>query len=64
MRSRGGEDYNLWQIQGVVANGVEDQVLELVDGAEQILAESCHCDGIESWETTGVAKERARGCSC
>lgn len=57
-----GEDYNLWQIQGVVANGVEDQILELVDGAEQILAESCHCDGVESWETTGVAKERARGC--
>lgn len=62
MRARGGEDYNLWQIQGVVANGVEDEILELVDGAEQILAESCHCDGVESWKTTGVAKERARGC--
>lgn len=34
--------YNLRQVQRVVSNGVEDQVLKLVDGDEQILAEGSH----------------------
>ena len=38
--------YNLGQIQRVIANSVEDQVLQLVDGREQVLAESCHDDGV------------------
>jgi hypothetical protein len=37
--------YNLGEIEGVIANGVEDQVLQLVDGDEQILTESCHGGG-------------------
>lgn len=34
--------YNLRQIERVVANGVEDQVLQLVDGRQQVVAESSH----------------------
>jgi hypothetical protein len=34
--------YNLGQVQRVIANGIENQVLELVDGGEQVLAEGGH----------------------
>lgn len=37
--------YNLRKIQGITADGVEDKILQLVDGAEQILAEGSHGDG-------------------
>jgi hypothetical protein len=39
------ETHNLREIKRVIADGVEDQVLQLVDGAEQVLAEGCHGDG-------------------
>jgi hypothetical protein len=35
--------YDLGEIQTVSADGVEDQVLQLVDDAEQVIAESSHC---------------------
>jgi hypothetical protein len=41
---RGTIAYNLWQVEGIGADGVEDQVLQLVDSREQILAESSHGD--------------------
>lgn len=34
--------HNLWKVEGVAADGVEDQVLQLVDSGEQILAERSH----------------------
>ena len=34
--------YNLREVKRVVADGVEDQVLQLVDGAEEVIAESSH----------------------
>lgn len=34
--------YNLWQIQRVVSNRVEDKILKLVDHAEQVFAEGSH----------------------
>lgn len=34
--------YNLGKIQAVSANGVEDQVLQLIHNAKQVIAESCH----------------------
>jgi hypothetical protein len=35
----------LGQIQGIVSDGVEDQVLQLVDNAQQVVTESSHDDG-------------------
>lgn len=34
--------YNLWQIERIITDGVEDQVLEFVDYVEEILTESGH----------------------
>jgi hypothetical protein len=34
--------HNLGEVEGVAADGVEDQVLQLVDSGEQILAERSH----------------------
>lgn len=39
--------YNLWQIQGIVPNGVENQVLQLVHYAKQILSQGSHGRGVE-----------------
>lgn len=36
--------YDLGQVEGVAADGVEDQILQLVDGAEEVLAEGSHDD--------------------
>jgi hypothetical protein len=47
--------YNLRKIQGVTANGVENQILQLVDRDEQILAECSHGD-----DGGGFCDERAR----
>lgn len=37
-----GLSYNLGQIKGVVADCVEDQILQLVDSSEQIVTEGSH----------------------
>ena len=37
-----GGAHNLRKIQGIIANGVEDEILQLVDHAEKILTKSCH----------------------
>jgi hypothetical protein len=42
--------YNLRKIERVTANGVEDQILQLVDGAEQVLAQGSHGNGRCSWD--------------
>lgn len=34
--------HNLWEVEGVIADSVEDQILELVDYSKQVLAERCH----------------------
>ena len=34
--------HNLGQIQRVIADGVEDEILKLIDGCEQILPERSH----------------------
>lgn len=34
---RGLETYNLWEVQGVIPDSVEDQILELIDHTEEIL---------------------------
>jgi hypothetical protein len=41
----GGVAYNLREIEGVIANGVEDQVLQLIDGPQQVVAERSHGSG-------------------
>lgn len=41
--------YNLWEVERVIADGVEDEVLELVDGPKQIFPECRHVAG--SWMT-------------
>jgi hypothetical protein len=41
-KSRHGTPYNLRQIQGIIADCVEDEVLEFVDYMEKILAQVGH----------------------
>lgn len=36
------ESHDLWEVEGVIADSVEDQILELVDYPKQVLAERCH----------------------
>ena len=36
--------YNLRQIKGIIADGVEDEVLQLVDRRQQVVAEGSHDD--------------------
>lgn len=37
-----GCPYNLWQIKGIAADGVEDQILQLIHDPEEVLAQSRH----------------------
>jgi len=34
--------YNLWKIQRIIAYGIEDKILELVDSAEKLVAQRSH----------------------
>jgi hypothetical protein len=34
--------HNLWQVQGVIADGVKDKVLELVHRPQQVISEGSH----------------------
>lgn len=47
--------YNLGQVKGIVADGVEDEILQLVDDTQKILSERRH-----GAEVAGYA--RLRGC--
>jgi hypothetical protein len=49
--------YNLRQIQAVIADSVENQVLQLIDYPKQIFTESCHFAVIGS----SKARKRTRG---
>ena len=40
-RLRSNDD-NLREVERIVADGVEDQILELVDGGEEVIAEGGH----------------------
>ena len=35
---------NLGEIETVVANGIKNQILQLVDNFQQVLAERSHCE--------------------
>lgn len=41
-RTNLGQTYNLGQIQGIIADSIEDQVLEFVDRSEEVVAEGSH----------------------
>jgi hypothetical protein len=43
--SAGGATYNLGQVEGVIADGVENEVLEPVDDVEELLAQRRHNAG-------------------
>ena len=43
--SAGGATYNLGQVKGIIADGVEDKVLEPVDDVEELLAQRRHDAG-------------------
>lgn len=43
--------YNLREIQAVIADGVEDQILQLIDYSQQIFPESCHGVEVEVWQS-------------
>jgi hypothetical protein len=45
MRQQGGATYNLWQIQGVISDCVEDEILQAIDDVEQLLAQRSHGAG-------------------
>jgi len=34
--------YNLWQVEGVITDGVEDKILELVDRPQKVVSEGRH----------------------
>ncbi len=57
---KSGRAYNLGQIERVVADGVEDEILQLVDGAEQVVAEGSHGDEGGDKSRRGAKQERAR----
>lgn len=38
--------HNLRKIETIIADGVEDEILQLVDSGQQILAESSHGGGL------------------
>jgi hypothetical protein len=38
-RNGTGDTHDLGQVEGVIADGVEDQILQLVDGHQQVIAE-------------------------
>lgn len=40
-----GQTYNLRQVQRIISNSVEDQVLEPVYNAEQLITERGHVEG-------------------
>lgn len=42
--------YNLGEIQAIISNGIKDQILQLVDYAEQIFTESCHFEVLREVE--------------
>lgn len=48
--------HNLWEVKGVAADGVEDQILQLVDGGEQVLAQGSHGNGGVQRSTATMAK--------
>jgi hypothetical protein len=46
-----GSTHDLRQVEGIIANGVKDQVLELVHGDEQILTQRSHDGRTEGTES-------------
>jgi hypothetical protein len=38
------QTHNLWQVQGVIADGIKDKVLELVYRPQQVISEGGHRD--------------------
>ena len=54
-----GGTNNLREIQRIIADGVEDQVLQLVDHTEQVFSEGSHsCECVFG----GGRRRRRRGC--
>ena len=43
LANRIGETHNLGKVEGVVADGIENEVLEFVYSSKQVLPERCHC---------------------
>jgi hypothetical protein len=52
--------YNLRQVERIIANSVEDKVLELVDSAEQVIAQRSHCR--PGLLMAGLSMENEREC--
>jgi hypothetical protein len=48
LRQQSRTTYNLRQVEGVISDGVENQVLEPVDNVEQLLTQRRH-DAVAQW---------------
>ena len=57
--------YNLREIKGIIANGVEDKVLKLVDRSKQVFPKSGHCvstmEGHASPHEIKLSRSASRG---
>ena len=53
----GGVAYYLREIEGVIANSVEDQVLQLIDSPQQVVAERSHGSGCGQAMASGASDE-------
>lgn len=49
--------HNLWQVKRVAADGIEDEVLQLVDSVEQVVSEGRHRDVRRLVTARGNARE-------
>lgn len=64
---RGYCTYNLREIQGVVADCIEYEILQLVDDRQQVVAEGSHgsgcamCDWPKRWSMLSQGREMRRG---
>jgi hypothetical protein len=61
--AQAGQAYNLWQIQGIISNGIENEILEPVDNVEELFTQRRHgggCGGVRlgAPEVDGVVLNR------
>jgi hypothetical protein len=56
IRGTEGLSYNLRKIKTVIADGVEYQILELIDYSKQVLPKRCHLVEVEERGAAGVGR--------
>jgi hypothetical protein len=57
--------YNLWKIERIIADGVENEVLKLIDSPQKIFPKRSHCASVpksallrcQEWDGMGLKSE-------